>query len=307
MNPRRLYAKFQDTPVWAYLEDTHTFSPGDFAETPKINISPVDQFLSNFNRPTRRRMMRCAPEFELPPSLTIQDMGTGNIFLIGEPRTDQIRGIPYVSSYLLHLVTPVPGGSAGLAEVIRKEPKGPKEDPGWLQPSLVAYTYMDVEVAAVVHETQVEEVYENSVLIFMPRSVVVQRFDLIYIHDRRYRVSTMYADSGLHIAKCFEEDDDRVDVIYRRSAGGQPRKFDADKGEFISLDQDYHVTVRFVKNHNFASWDSESQDYKDLVVDYAHIGFKPAPKDHIVIDDVTYEVKVVDTDPASRQYRMRVV
>lgn len=303
MNPKRLYGRFQNVPISWYDNVQHDY----LLTSDKVSISVVDQFLSNFNRPTRRRMMQCDPEMEFGESLTLRDEGTGNLFIVGEPRSDQMRSTPYVSSYLLHLVTPVPGGSAGLAQVIRKVAKGPKENPGWLEPELHARTYMDVEVAAVVHETGVEEVYENSVLVFMPRSVTVKRFDLIYINDREYRVSTMYADSGIHIAKCFEEADDRINVLYRRSAEGKPRHYDAELGEFVSTDEDYKVTVRFVKNHNFASWDAESQNYKDLVIEYDNIGFRPTSKDHVIIDGLTFEVKVVDIDPAERQYRLRIV
>ena len=303
MNPATLYARFQDTPIAWYDPDTDSFDDTEHL----IDISTVDQFLSNFNRPTRRRMMRCKPDMPLPDSLTIKDLGTDNIFLIGEPRTDQLAATRYVSSYLLHLVTPIEGGSAGLAKVVRKQVKGPKEDPGWLVPETIATSYMDVEVAAVTHESGVEEVYENSVVIFMPRSVNVKRFDMIYLNDRIYRVFTMYSDSGLHIAKCFEESDDRINVLIRRSAEGKPRRYNADTGEFEGNDADYKVTARFVKNHNFAAWDNESQNYKDLVIDYDNIGFKPAAQDHILVDGVTFEVKVVDVDPAERQYRLRVV
>ena len=154
MNPKRLYRRFQDVAI-SWYDPNFGFVP----VSDKINISVVDQFLSNFNRPTRRRMMHCNPEMELGEALTLRDDATGNIFIVGEPRTDQERSSAYVSSYLLHLVTPVPGGSAGMANVVRKVAKGPKENPGWLEPELFARTYMDVEVAAVVHETGVEEVY----------------------------------------------------------------------------------------------------------------------------------------------------
>lgn len=303
MNPRRLYARFEKTPISWF--DPKTFG---FYEAPdKINISKVDDFLSNFNRPTRRRMVHCAPDMPTGDSLIFMDMVTYNVFILGEPRYDQFNQQDYLGMYLAHLVTPVRGGSAGTAEIVRKVAKGPKDDPGWLEPELVAYTYVDVEVSAVVHETQVEEVYENSVLVFMSRAVTCKRFDLIYVDDKIYRVSTMYTDSGLHVAKCFEETDDRVNILYRRSSEGQPRHYDTATRQFIATDRDYKITVRFVKNHNFASWDSESQNYKDLIVDYDNIGFVPNAKDHVIINGVTMEVKVVDIDPAERQYRMRVV
>lgn len=318
MDPRDLHARFEDINIEWWDE-----ASGAFTLTPyTCRLMTKDRFLSQFNLPPRRRMIHHDPKMLLPPSRVIRFEATGEVFLIGDhPGIDMVTNKPYAALTTLHTVTPDPYSSGAKATITRMAPEGTANDPGWLQPQDLGPYFCDLANAAVVHETDVVDVYSNSYLVYLPSSVTLRRYDLISTYNfeltaqygadvvkrnsKQLRVQSVYADSGFHVAKCLEAHEDRVNVIYLRS--NVERTFDPVTRRMVGGPYEYKVTVQFAKNHDFAAWSAESQDYKDLIIEVDNIGFRPASQDKVSIDGITYEVKTVDLDRTSRQYRLRVV
>lgn len=301
MKMRKVAAKFEKSPLEFFNAETQSFEPTKF----KANVSTVDRFLSNYNRPLRRRLLHHDPAMPLPHSRIIRTVDTGEVYLVGETRKDG-DGRIYNGCTLLHLSTPNDSKSAGLADVIRKVPLGPVTDPGWLEPKRMFTCYADTEMMTQLKERDVFDLHLNSSVVFFPASVALERYDLIRLNGRILRVSMAYPDSGFVMARVVEEDDDRVNIIYtpRESTG---RTYDTATRKMVGGSRDYRVTVQVIKNHDFADWNKESQDYLDLVISHGHIGVIPSSGDKVQVGGRQREVKSVDVDVAVRQYRLRVV
>lgn len=286
-------------PMQAWDPVTGNFTPDAFLG----RIDLTDRFLSNFNKPLRRRMLFVRHGEQLPESRTVRHPGTSDVYLLGQSRSDAQGGSPYVSLVVCHLVTEEPGGSAGLAKLYRKAPVGPADDPGWLVESLVATGYADIEFRTSATEADTLDVKVENYLCTMSRSIVAMENDRLELRGKNYRVVDTYADSGFSGLRIDEEEDPRVNFVIHVSGD---RQYDKNTHEYVENRRSYNVTGQVPGYRDFAPWASESEAYIDVVIEREHIGFIPvAGTCEVEIDGRRRGVRQVSTQAGERQYRLR--
>lgn len=293
---RRLVESFE-----GWDEATKTFVPGAFVG----RIEIADRFLSNFNKPLRRRMLFTAPDVVFPASRTFRHQGTGDVYLVGQSRQDATAGggNPHIMLTVCHLVTEEPNGSSGLATLYRKAPVGPGTDPGWLVETVLGQAYMDIEFRTSASEPETHEIRVQNFFGFLPRHIQCEPWDFVELQGKRYRVVDAFADSGLSGLRVDEELDNRLDFTLTHR--GQ-RTYNRVTHEYDVTEATYNVTGVLIREHEFPTWSSESEDYLDVVIDKAHIGFQPVP------DVMSLEfqgrprvIKHVTLQTGEKQYRLR--
>lgn len=283
----------------AWDEGTESFVPGAF----RARVGHTDRFLSNFNKPLRRRMLFVPPEEDAPASGVFKVPSTGDIYLYGQRRGDSLDGKNYLNMVVAHLATDDANGSSGLAEIYRKTPTGPSNDPGWLVETLVGKTYADVEFRTSAREPDAYDLKIENYFAFIPGKWDLRRNDRISLHGVDYKVVDSFKDSGFLGLRVDREEDSRVDFVL--SVAGS-KTYDKVNHTYITTPVPYNVTGEVIKSHDFSDWLSESEPYIDVVVESDHIGIVPAPDEvTITYKGKTRTVTQVDTQPGERQYRLR--
>jgi len=289
-----------DEPFEAWDDALQAFVPGSF----QGRLAQADRFLSNFNKPLRRRMLYTRPDTVFPDSFTFRHPGTGEVYLLGQGRQDALQGDPYCQLHVCHLVTDVEGGSSGLATLFRKSPLGTPDNPGWLVEQEVTKAFMDIEFRTSAKDADTYEIVVENYYAFLPRHIRCQEWDFLELHGKRYRVVDVFADSGMSGLRVDEEPDPRIDFVLHRTG---TRTYNRLTHEYDSSSQTANVTGVMVKYHEFPSWNSESDPYIDVFIDRDHIGFRPGTGMFLEFEGRKREIKQVSSQPGERQYRLRCV
>lgn len=292
--------RFAQETFEAFDEATLTFVPTSVSG----RVSLVDRFQSIYNKPLRRRSLNHSPDVVFPDSLTIRSKITGEVYLIGQRRGDARPDLGhYHDLTVLHLVTDEgENSSAGLATLHRKVPKGPPDDPGWLEEEVVGHHYVDLEFRTSSDET---DAYDISIMGFTAhfhKNAELQRQDFVELHGRFFRVVDHYPDSGFYLARMDEEPDTRVNLVAHRQ---DVQRYDQDLMRYVTDTVSYNVTGEVVTNYDIGEWASESQSYVDVVIDRNHIGFTPEAGLVIELDGRQRTVRRVSTQAGEKQYRLR--
>lgn len=291
--------RWVNEPLDVYDEATETFVPAAFTG----RISLTDRFLSNFNRPLRRRMLHYSPTSEIPASYTIRHPDTGDVYLIGQRREDTDKGIDYHAMAVCHMVTDEgPNSSAGLATLTRKAPQGPAEDPGWLVEQVVGRYYIDLEFRTSLNEADLHQQRMESFVMWIHKNADIETYDFVELHNRIYRVTDVYPDSGFQMARIDQEEDYRVDLVVKV---GESKRYDEELMRYVTDPVSYNVTMLLDSDQNFGSWMSDSQDYMDLSVQEDHIGFRPEPGMVIEYQGRERTIRHVHYYRGERQYKIR--
>lgn len=286
-------------PMEAWNEGDNTFSPGAF----QGRIGPTDRFLSNFNKPLRRRMLFLRADEPLPDSNVFRHPGTGDVYIVGQRRGDTLKGAHYLDLRVCHLVTDEGTGSSGLATLTRKAPAGPSNDPGWLVETELGVTYVDLEFRTSANEPDMHEVKVENYYAFAPIQWQLKPWDFIELHGVKYRVVDTFNDSGFAGLRVDEESDTRVDFVCHLQGA---RAYDNVTHQWTDNATSYNVTGRVAKSHDFSHWLSESEPYMDVVIEADHIGFVPKPDTlELEYQGKRRRVSQVDTSPNAEQYRLR--
>lgn len=285
-------------PMEAWDETLQAFVPGSFLG----RIDLADRFLSNFNKPLRRRMLYTRPGTQFPQSFTFRHPGSGDIYLIGQGRQDAAAGNPYIQLNVCHLVTDVPGGSSGLATLYRRAPSGPPENPGWLVEHEVKKAFMDIEFRTSAKEADTYEIVVENYYAFLPRHIRCEEWDFLELQGKRYRVVDVFADSGMSGLRVDEEVDPRINFVLHKPG---TRTYNRTTHEYEVTSTSFNVTGVPVKYHEFPTWSSESVSYIDVFIDREHIGFRPEAGQFLEFEGRKREIKQVSTQPGERQYRLR--
>lgn len=292
MDLRKVAAAFETTEFDAYDEALQTWIP--CALTGKVLA--VDRFLSNFNRPTKRRLLGIGPGVTIPASFTIRVPSTSEIYFMGELRRDAEQGAAYDQVGVLHR-------SVGTATINRKAPAGPSNDPGWLVSSAIGTHYADAELRADSEIDEHRDLFEGQYFLMFPPHADLQSWDSIVIGGDNYMVNTPYLDSGFAFARATRRVDPRQDFVYHQ------------RGATV----DYNTTTRVVTsglvNFNVTGFavgyglgDLNAVPLKagelKVIVDQAHIGFVPASEDQLTWDGQLYLIHNVKQDFLKDQYQL---
>lgn len=295
MDLRRAAAYFEGTSFDTWDEGTSTWTLG--AITAKL--APVDRFLSNFHRPTHRRMLGINPATSLPASNTIRVQSTGDIYIIGQLRSDDKNDYEYDSIGIAHLTT-------FQLVVHRKAPIGPSNDPGVLIDSVVGTHYGDIEFRATSESPEQHEEYEDDVFLILPPHTDLQEWDFVYRGTETYQVKSAYIDSGFMFARAVLRQDYRRDFTYHRKGTGAG--YNTATGIVTSGFVDYAVTgfSRNISEEEISYADMRPKQLK-IVIKQDHIGFTPSIDDQMTwTDGLRYDVRGVRQDPASEEWQLLI-
>lgn len=299
---KEIALKHADEPMEAWDPLTQTFVPASFM----ARIDLTDRFLSNFNKPTRRRMLFADNNTVFPESRTFRHPGTKDVYLLGTTRQDALGGNPYLGLTILQLVTDVPGGSAGLTTFTRKVPMGPPSDPGWLVDTEYAKAYMDTEFLTSTDEVGTTDLRVERYNAYLPITVQPVEWDFATLHGVKYRVLDTFADSGFFALRIDHEEDYRSDFKLT-VAGQRVRNKDTQEWEFTELT--YNVTGVMESSNEVALWTKDSETLHTVYFETDHL---PAPFPDLKasmwleLNGIRKVVKTVQTQSGKRQYKFRV-
>lgn len=303
MKLKKIAAKYITEKMEAWDMATETWKPCSFVG----RIDLTDRFLSNFNKPTRRRMLFTDNDVKYPPSLTFRHPGTKEVYLLGTKRTDARDGNPYVSLTILQLVTDVPGGSSGLATITRKVVQGPPENPGWLVDTVFAKSFIDTEFLSSTEEEATTDLRIERYNAYLPLCVQPREWDFITLHGVKYRVLDTFADSGFFGLRIDHEGDYRSNFVLHLAG---KRVMNPQTNEWEQTPTQYNVTGVMEKSTDAALWATDTQTYRTVYFEADHL---PAGVDMraknmwLELNGVRKEIKTVETQSGKRQFTLRVV
>lgn len=266
----------------------------------------TDRFLSNFNRPTRMRMLFADNDVVFPASRTFRHPGTQDVYILGTTRKDALEGTPYVGLTLCRLVTDVPGGTSGLCTITRKVTEGPEDNPGWLVDTVFARAWIDTEFLSSSQEVATTDLQIERYNAFLPLSVQPQEWDFITLHGVKYRVVDTFADSGLYAMRIDHEGDWRQNFVL----SVQPKRVIDQQTQQYTQESpgSYNVTGMLKTSNDFALWTTDSDQYVDVYFERDHLPFDLDVSDGqmwLTLGGKKREVKSVITQSGKRQFQVR--
>jgi len=277
---------------------TESWVPGAL----KARIDLTDRFLSNFNKPTRRRMLFADNTVVFPDSLTVRHPGTLDVYILGTTRKDARMGKAYVGLTICQLVTEIPGGSAGFAVFTRKAPVGPANDPGWLVEVEFARAFADMEFRNSANEPDATELKVENYLVYAPQHVQLQEWDYMTLHGKKYKVIDSFPDSGFTSGRVDEEVDTRIN-FYLDVEG--EKTYDRLAQKWLTTPRRYNVTGVMQRAEGFALW-AGAEDYIDVYIEHAHIGIEPkANIMSLMVDGKARVIRQVSSQSGKRQWLLR--
>lgn len=300
MNLKRIALKHCNERMEAWDPVTETFIPDSF----RARIDLTDRFLSNFNKPTRRRMLFADNEVVFPESRVFRHPGTKDVYLLGTTRQDARGGNPYLGLTILQLVTDEPGGTAGLATITRKVVQGPPDDPGWLVDTVFAKSYVDTEFLTSTDEVATTDLRIERYNAYLPLPIQPQEWDFMTLHGVKYRVLDTYADSGFFALRIDHEDDYRSNFVLRTSG----RVMNKVTHQYDITDRSYNVTGVMEKSTEVALWATDSETSKVVYFEKDHFptGMDLSKEMTLELGGVRRAIKSIETQPGERQYLMRL-
>ena len=292
MRLRRAAAYFEGTTFDVYDETSFQWSLTNF----KAKLAPVDRFLSNFHRPTHRRMLGISPDTTLPPYSTVRVQSTQDVYILGQIRKDDSNDTEYDRIGIAHL-------ASGLFSVNRKSTIGSESDPGVLVNTVLGNHYGDIEFRSDGVSPEQHEGYESEFFIILPPHADVQEWDFITQGSDSYQVKSSYIDSGFIFVRAVRRDDYRKDFTYYHK--GSTAGYDTSSGIVADGFEPYQVTgfVRNIAEDEFEYATTRDKTLK-LVVRAEHIGIVPTTDDQLTWDGIRYGVEIVRKDPTGEEYQL---
>lgn len=290
-------------PMEAWDQETETWVPDSFV----ARIDLTDRFLSNFNKPTRRRMLFADNLVTFPESRTFRHPGTKEVYLLGTTRQDALAGNPYLGLTICQLVTETPGGTSGYATITRKVPMGPPENPGWLVQTEFAKCFVDTEFLTSNEETDTTDLRIERYTAYLPITVQPREWDFLQLHGVNYRILDTFADSGFFALRMDHEGDYRTDFVLHVAG---KRVMDRTTNQYVNTSAQYNVTGTIEKASDVALWATDSEHYITINFDRDHLPFGLALTGQdmwLEFNGVKRAVKSAMTQSGERQYQVRVL
>jgi len=177
-------------------------------------FSTVDRFLSNFHRPLQRRMLFSDPDIPLPASWIIRNAVSGEIYLLGQSRSDVDDDETYTRLTVAHYA------SSDAADEITIRRKVVDD----ARPDATIGELIDVEIGTVFgtfEHKQTSEQYNSDdyftskYIVFMPHGTDCQSNDVLTDHlGNEYIVESAYNDSDFTSMTVEKKPDERVTGTY---------------------------------------------------------------------------------------------
>lgn len=277
--------------------NTQSWTPNAFYGQLKIS----DSFVSIWNRPTRKRMLTCAPD-QAPASSLIRVASSGEIFMVGTLQYDSNTNVAYRVIGGLHK-------AAGPAVLKRKAPTGPANNPGWAVESTILNGYADAELRSVNENQDTEIENFGHYFLFMPKDTPAQLHDTITITDiqtnriKTYYILELYVDSGYLCGRATAEPDERTNFVYQVIG---PAVYNPATQTNTPVVTSYNVTgkVTMVGQEDLAQNEILSKTIKVMILE-SFIGPLPKINDKIVWNGNTYTVSWIERNANLTEWVLR--
>lgn len=255
-----------------------------------------DQFLSIYHRPTRKRMLFTDP-CNAPEHPVIRVQATGEVFMVGALQMDAHADTHYRNVYSLTLPN-------GPAQIIRRTPKGPANDPGWAISEVIQDTWADVELNSLSRDEEQSLYHHGHMMITTPRNSPLQPLDTIQIGGplgQEYYVLERYIDSSLVNARAVARRDERIDIVFREFLG---ETYDVTTGRNLLSFRDRNITARVSPVSEEELREPIIKDAIKIMVSTSFIGIRPKIGDRVLFQGYEYRVDRMDHDPLEDEYHM---
>lgn len=266
-------------------------------------LAASDRFLSNFNRPTRKRMLNCAFDLNLDPYDVIRSKATKEVYLLGVARRDTLWMQEITQLIICHMVTP--DLSAGIAVVERPSVSGTGDDLGWVSLQPITETYIDLELRTTAKEPGSKQVELGHYFGFAEARMDVRDGDRLTLNGVYYVVDEAAYDSGFRLLRLTDRDVHYVDMVFTISAG--TRTYDRTTGQYTSTPITRNVSGILTDLHDSDDgFSKDSADYIEVRIELDHIGFEPKPNMAVELNGKSYTISYVQQAEYRRQWIVRM-
>jgi hypothetical protein len=236
--------------------------------------------VSLMDKGTRRRMMYVSPGQE-PPSSVIRESATQQVFLVGQQSKDTFKGAYLRDVISLHLIR-------NTAQLWRKAPTGPSNNPGWATNTQIETTFADYEFRSD-NENQIDQINQWGVYnVSLPFDSSVRMHDTLVIDGRTFYLFDIFFDSGMRGVRGTDRPDDRVDFVYTTVGASD---YDPSTLKPTSATVNYNVTGE-ITPYDIQQDNSTvvNRDRLRVMILKAWIGVTPKLNDTITFDSKTYRI-----------------
>lgn len=244
--------------------------------TGQIKIS--DDFISIFNRPTRRRMLLLSEtQYNNLNGNVIRVTGSDTVYLIGNPQKDYGKGGVYRVTIPLNK-------AQSLVEVFRKNVTGPSNDPGALVRTSLGNFYMDLELRTLSQEGEGLNSTFSKYFFWFDNDTTFTEGDEFDYDNKTFRIVESYMDTGFRGIRATTETDARETLTYRKQSG--PTVQNPATGRYVTPYSDTTFSAEIlekIESRPNSGGVSEVVIYT-VLVEQDHLGVTPSTRDKVIID-----------------------
>lgn len=258
----------------------------------KGQLKRSDDFITIWNRPTRKRMLYTAANVTIP-SPVIRVPSTQEVYMVAHSFGDSHANSHYRTLRALHQ-------SAGTALQYRKTPVENAGIKGWAVESLIATTFADTELRSVNEGQEAQLLNYGSFFVFTPSNTSLRRHDSLLLNGTRYYVIETYVDSGMICARATTTPDERVNFQY--ISIGNP-VYNTATQSVSSTDTTYNTTGKItpllmseIKNSDI----TKARIRVQLLESF--ISYTPKVGDKVAYLSTTYTVEIVQRDAGLEEW-----
>lgn len=274
--------------------DYYDFTAGAWVERAfKGQLKIADQFISMWNRATRKRMLSTQGENESLVTPVVRVSDSTDVYMVGTFQRDYASNSYYrLTANIQHV--------KDTAVVRRRAPTGPSDDPGWAVNAVVTTTFGDFELRSADEDQDRHIKNYGSFFLFLPSNTDLQRQDTVDVGRTTFMVREVYPDSGYICARATIQPDDRIDVVFV-SVG--TAVYDTATQTVTSTDTTYNVTGKIVPEENSDNENSLviTNRLKFMILK-SWIGVPPKTNDKIIFNARTFVVQRISMNSLRTEY-----
>lgn len=258
----------------------------------KIKYAP-ESFSVN-DLASRKRMLFTAPD-NPPTSSVVRCNKINQIFLVEGVQPGLFKDRPYLNVYNIHQ-------TSGAAEIWRRAPAGPSNDPGWAINTKVEDTFSDAGFDRVpTDQADIVNQYGLYTLYF-PSDSGVRAHDNVVLQGVTYFLFDVFVEQGLRVARATNKPDARRDIVYVVVTNTAYDPATLSPGQTRT---NYNVTAQIEPVAIQESDDPNVlKDMIKILIDATWIGVVPKANDEVKVFGKTYRVEKISRNPILDQWEL---
>jgi hypothetical protein len=286
--------------VSAYFDSTHflvwDFDAQTWVQGFEGQIKRADNFVSIWNRPTRKRMLYAQIDTNIESSV-VKVEATGEIFMLGSSQDDAHLNKGYRKVLNAH-------EAYGSAVISRKQPTLVGGVRSYAEDIVVETTFGDYELRATDRLSDDRLLGYGEYFLFLPSNSTVRDLDTVLIGGIRFYVYEVYKDSGFVTCRATSKGDDRIDFQY--VSLGSPT-YNPSTQTVTPTETVYGSTGRVIPNKsNIDSSSTVAVKSLKIIFREDFISYVPKPNDFVIFRGLRYKVRNVALDSLLQEYEIEV-